>query len=120
MYCTKCGKELNDNAVICVNCGVPTRNMAIQTGIQPQLGQEKKLNALGLAGFIVGLLSLWLGAYFLIASIVGLTLSIVGMTKMKNCKSNGFAIAGLIISICSLLFWTFMWLCILLIIILGV
>ena len=22
MYCTNCGKEINDKAVICVNCGV--------------------------------------------------------------------------------------------------
>lgn len=24
MFCTHCGKELNDQAVICPNCGVPT------------------------------------------------------------------------------------------------
>lgn len=24
MFCKNCGKEINDNAVICVNCGAPT------------------------------------------------------------------------------------------------
>jgi hypothetical protein len=26
MYCQKCGKEIDDNAVVCPNCGVPTEN----------------------------------------------------------------------------------------------
>lgn len=26
MYCTNCGKQLDDNAVICSQCGVPTKN----------------------------------------------------------------------------------------------
>lgn len=26
MFCTNCGKEINEHAVICPNCGVPTSN----------------------------------------------------------------------------------------------
>ena len=26
MFCSKCGKEISDDAVICPNCGVPTNN----------------------------------------------------------------------------------------------
>lgn len=26
MYCKNCGKEIDDKAVICVHCGVPTEN----------------------------------------------------------------------------------------------
>ena len=26
MFCTKCGKEIHDEAVICPHCGVPTDN----------------------------------------------------------------------------------------------
>lgn len=26
MYCSKCGKEIDDEAVVCVHCGVPTSN----------------------------------------------------------------------------------------------
>lgn len=25
MFCSECGAEINDNAVVCVNCGVPVR-----------------------------------------------------------------------------------------------
>lgn len=31
MFCTHCGKELNDQAVICPNCGVPTGNYKSST-----------------------------------------------------------------------------------------
>lgn len=32
MYCTNCGKEIDDKAVICPNCGVPTENFkSVQT-----------------------------------------------------------------------------------------
>ena len=26
MFCSKCGKEINDEAVICIHCGCPTQN----------------------------------------------------------------------------------------------
>ena len=108
MYCTHCGQQLDDNAVICVNCGVATRNFNVIQEAR-NVVQEKKINGLGLAGFIVSLLSLYFGAYFFVSSIVGLTLSIVGMVKAKNCRLNGFAIAGLVLGIISLLFWLIMW-----------
>ena len=27
MYCSKCGKEIDDEAVVCVHCGVETKNL---------------------------------------------------------------------------------------------
>lgn len=27
MYCYNCGKQIDDNAVVCIHCGVPTKNM---------------------------------------------------------------------------------------------
>lgn len=27
MFCFKCGKEIDDSAVVCVHCGVATKNM---------------------------------------------------------------------------------------------
>lgn len=29
MFCTKCGKEINDEAVVCVHCGCSTKNKAV-------------------------------------------------------------------------------------------
>lgn len=102
MYCRNCGKEIDDKAEICIYCGVSTKKQ--------EETEKKKVNAFGLAGFIVSLLSLWLGVYFCIASIIGLVLSIVGMTQTKKCSVNGFAIAGLVLGIISLVIWGIVWL----------
>ena len=101
MFCKNCGKEIDDKAEICVYCGVSVRD---------NNGQQKTLNGFGIAGFIVSLLSLWLGLYYCIASIVGLVLSIVGMYYSKKCSScNGLAIAGLVIGIISVAIWGIIW-----------
>lgn len=78
----------------------------------PQATQPvaKKVNGLGIAGFVVALLSLWLGVYFCIASIIGLTLSAVAMGLRKRYNScNGLAIAGLVIGIISVVIWGIIW-----------
>ena len=106
MFCKNCGKEIDDKAVVCVHCGVATEGAA--TAAAPV--EDKKVNALGIAGVIVSFFSLGLGIYFCIASIVGLVLSIVGMVQSKKCTLNGFAIAGLVLGIISLIIWGLVWL----------
>ena len=55
---------------------------------------------------MVSLLSLWLGMYFCIASIVAIVLSAVGMhIAQKNGNGCGLGIAGLVIGIVSLAIW---------------
>ena len=107
MFCKNCGKEIDDKAVVCVHCGVAT-DLAATTAAAPV--EDKKVNALGIAGFIVSFFSLGLGIYFCIASIVGLVLSIVGMVHANKCSLNGFAIAGLVLGIISLIIWGLVWL----------
>lgn len=99
-YCKNCGKEIDDKAVICVYCGVKTGDEE----------HPKKINGLGIAGFVVSILSLWLGVYFCIASIIGVVLSAVAMVlKAKYNSCNGLAIAGLVIGIVSLVVWAIIW-----------
>ena len=31
MFCSKCGKEINDEAVVCIHCGCPTSNYEKKT-----------------------------------------------------------------------------------------
>ncbi len=56
MYCKTCGKEINDGAVVCPNCGCSTNNKPIA-----QAGGESR-NGLGvLLGFFAGLIGLVIG-----------------------------------------------------------
>lgn len=101
MFCKNCGKEIDNNADVCIYCGVK---------VDKSEADARKINAFGIAGFVVALLSLWLGVYFCIASIIGLVLSGVGMGMSKKCNScNGLAIAGLVIAIISLVVWAIIW-----------
>lgn len=107
MFCRYCGKEIPDNAVVCINCGVPVRQIGVQQ--QMPVEQPKGVNGLGLAGFIVSIFSLYFGLYFCVIPVVSLILSIVGMVQAKRFRLNGFAIAGLTISIIALAFWLFIY-----------
>lgn len=102
MFCKNCGKEIDDKAAICIHCGVSTGT--------PMAEQPKKINGLGIAGFVVSLLSMCTGVYFCITSIVGLILSAVGAAKSKKCTScNGLAIAGIVLGIISVVLWGIIW-----------
>lgn len=88
------------------------RRFAFIAACRPRRSVKKKekANGFGIAGFVVSLVSLWLGSYYCIASIVGLVLSIIGMSKSKVCgKCNGLAVAGLVIGIISLVIWGIIW-----------
>lgn len=106
IFCSHCGKEIDDSAVICVHCGVATQRLSVVLdGVV-----IKKVNGFGVAGLVVGLLSLWFGALVCVPSIVGLVLSIIGAVKKKNYNSaNGLAIAGIVLSAISLFMWLLWW-----------
>lgn len=135
MFCRNCGSELNDDAVFCPNCGVQTtgsipnnannikslNSNAVNGAPAPmpapmqqpgyvQQPQPSGTNGLGIAGFVLGLLSLGLGFYFCITPIIALVLSIVGVVKMKNYQScNALAIVGLVLSIIATIIWGLVW-----------
>lgn len=98
MFCKNCGKEIDDNAVVCIHCGV-----AVGNGVQEK---PKKVNGFGIVGFILSLLSLWMGMFFYCAvPILSVIFSIVGLALSKKRRVNGLAIAGLVIGIICLLIW---------------
>ena len=89
MYCKNCGHEVNDNAVICPNCGVATDNYT-------KTNAPEQKNTMALVGFIL--------SFFV--SIAGLIISIIAYKNAKKPEYNGdgknFALAGIIISAVSL------------------
>ena len=88
MFCKNCGKDIDDNAVVCPHCGVATKS----TEVQPQASGS---NGLAIAGFVLSLLGF---------NLIALILSIVGLNKAKKLggTGKGFAIAGIIISAVSM------------------
>ena len=83
MFCKNCGKEIDDKAVICPNCGVAVEREAPAA--------PPKTNTLAIVGFVLS---------FFVA-IAGLVCSIIAR---KQCKERGeggagLALAGIIISI---------------------
>ena len=94
-FCRNCGKELNENQNVCLNCGV----LVTQTS-QPTNKTDKK----AIIGFILGLVSII--AWFI--PLFGYPVSICGIIfSSKGLKSQinkGFAVAGLVLSIIFLIF----------------
>ena len=88
MFCKNCGKEIDDNATVCIHCGVPTANAQQQPVVT-----GNKTNGLAIAGLVLSIL-FW-------TSLIGLILSIVGLQKSKteeyNGSGRGVAIAGIVI-----------------------
>ncbi len=88
MFCKNCGKEIDGNAVFCPHCGVAVRDL---NQVTPQTTET---NTLAIVGFILS---------FFIA-IAGLVCSILGKKRADELNGNGreFAVAGIVISIVSL------------------
>ena len=136
MFCTNCGKQLDDNAVVCVHCGVPVKNSRQGAPVQGQMSQPlqqpvqpKNTNKIGVAGFAVGTASIIFSVYLffigmlfsvysrtvlipiifcLLLPIAGTVISSVGIAKRKKYERfNSLAIAGLPVSLFSLFLWTY-------------
>ncbi len=90
MFCNNCGKEIDDNAVVCPHCGVAVNMKSYNSQFQPQTDS----NTIAIIGFVFS---------FLFA-LVGLICSIIGFNKAKNegAPHRGLALAGIIISAVSI------------------
>ena len=103
MYCSHCGKALDDQAVVCTGCGVLI-NRANFNGINNvnNANSGTKTNVLAIVGFIL--------SFFI--PIAGLICSIIGYKNAPQYNGNGkgLALAGIIISAISMaivVIWVF-------------
>ena len=83
-FCSNCGNEVVDEAVICTKCGVSvSQNTAVSNN------NNGTSNGMATAGFIL--------SFFV--PLLGLIFSILGLKKVKETnKGKGLSIAGIIIS----------------------
>ncbi|MDE6001119.1 MAG: zinc ribbon domain-containing protein [Clostridia bacterium] len=84
MFCKNCGKEINDNAVVCPHCGVQVAS------VQTTSNASNESNTMAIIGFVFAFLM----------PLVGLICSIIGYKRAKNegMNNKGLALAGIIIS----------------------
>ena len=109
IYCTKCGKELNDGTKFCNDCGQAVNaNVQNQQTVQQYPQQiiitqaEQKTNGVGTAGFVLAIIGIFLSWIPIVGWILwglGLLLSFIGLFF----KPRGLAVAGFIISIIDLI-----------------
>ena len=91
MFCTNCGKEINDNAAICPYCGVVANKNALSNASS----NTNQSNTMAIVGFIF--------SFFF--ALVGLICSIIGFKRAPEFGGNGkgIALAGIIISSISII-----------------
>ena len=109
MFCTHCGKEIEDGVAACPYCG------ARQSVANPQnngFGEayapapsEKKKNKLGIAGFAISMASIVLG-WLVAVPLVGFIISCIAVARRKSFNvGNKLAVAGLVVNIVLMIVW---------------
>lgn len=86
MFCVHCGKEINDQAIVCPNCGVATGNYKVTRNNSP----SNDGNGMAIAGFVCSFFIPLLGWIF-----GGMGLF---RAQKRNGKYKGFSIAALAIA----------------------
>ncbi len=105
MYCKKCGKEIDDDAIYCPGCGAPTENYVSSVDYEAKhqsvATSSSSRNGVALAGFICSVASLVFGG--IIVAIVGLCLCAYARKREDQyIQWNGFIKPGIIVGICSI------------------
>lgn len=118
--CSKCGTMVSDDCTFCPSCGAFMETTAQGYGnaqndspaqgpqyvvVQAPQAPQKPMNGVGLAGMIIGILSYifcWIPVFDFILGLVGVILSGVGLSRKERFRLNGFAVAGLVLSIIGL------------------
>ncbi len=116
-FCSNCGKELDESAIVCVKCGTATDKLQQKKSKQPGKG-------LSIASMVLGIIAIFYGFFMTVGtiaicgtgefyyfpelmaatmsliffpsilSVIGLSLGIASTSKVKN----GFNISGIILN----------------------
>lgn len=112
-YCTHCGAEISEEAVICPKCGCWTSNATTNSL------KKGKTNVCASVGFILALVSVvtFFVDFMGLLALAGMIVSIVGLTQFaKNSEQSGkgLAITGISVGACMFLFGIIFWLAVML------
>ncbi|MBQ8324456.1 MAG: hypothetical protein IJY89_01360 [Clostridia bacterium] len=77
-YCSKCGKELFDEAVICVGCGCPVKSAATKNETDPEHSKLMAFVAEAKSIYILGIISL------VLCLGIGIIFQIINLAKLKK------------------------------------
>lgn len=81
-FCTNCGNELDDRAIMCPKCGIALTQTVANSG-------QTQSNGMAIAGFVL--------SFFI--PLLGLIFSILGLKRSKETNNGkGLSTAGIIIS----------------------
>ncbi|MBQ3063273.1 MAG: hypothetical protein IJC99_00510 [Clostridia bacterium] len=90
MFCQKCGKEIDNEAIICVGCGCAVAGKyAAPATPAPQKEVAKSVNPA---------LVVWSWICAVLMPFISIILSIIGLSKYKNASGRGSFVASLIAS----------------------
>ena len=90
MYCTHCGTEIHDQAVMCPKCGVATQNFNQIISHHSTDHSTVETNGIAIAGFVCSFFIPLLGWIF---GGIGL-----GRANVRNGKHKSFAIAAIAVA----------------------
>lgn len=113
MFCEKCGNEMSETATFCSKCGwskegakisEPTSNVnrtSVSQNHNSVSSDDRPQNVMGIAGFVLGILSviLFWNVYGSLIGIIGLVLSLIANKKKDMYKETRLIKAGIILSI---------------------
>lgn len=90
MYCSKCGKEIMDEAVICPECGC-----AVNQNMPTYTQEGSKAGTMAIVWGIIGIVFAWLFALVgHMASIIGIIVGIKEYTSTKRMTGLALSIIG--------------------------
>ncbi len=106
MKCKKCGSEVEKGDKFCLNCGKPIEDSRVSMN-SPNYTQNKYQNMntktpLGLSSFVLAIISFFLPVPYMDIG-VGIAAIVFAIFALSKEVRRGFAIAGLVIGIISML-----------------
>ena len=99
MYCSNCGKELNQNDRYCANCGTKIDNIV---DISTEVNVSKSAEGSRTASIVLGILSL-VGIFIAIFAPISVVLSIIGLILAIKANKVYKNTAGIVLNSIGLL-----------------